>query len=89
MNKLEAHALLDRQKRGLPCLPSEVSEALWVCGDTRGDSLVFSEGMDRQIQQESQADWQSQGNNMVAHSSRFYGSEAWFALRTGLKTENE
>ena len=91
MNKLEAHELLDRQKeqRNVTALPSAIDHALFLTGDLRGNALVFSEGMDSTIQQEDQGSWQSKGNNMVAHSGRYYGSEEWFRANHGPQEANE
>jgi hypothetical protein len=91
MNKLEAHALLDRQKeqRNVTALPSAIDHALFLTGDLGGNALVFSEGVDQSLSEESQRDWQSKGNNMVAHSGRYYGSEEWFRANHGLKAEDE
>ena len=91
MTKTEAHALLDRQKeqRNVTGLPSAIDHALFLTGDLGGNALVFSEGMDSTIQQEDQGSWKSKGNNMVAHSSRYYGSEEWFRANHGLKAEDE
>jgi len=89
MNKTQAHELLDARRGGLTVLPSAIDYALFLTGDLRGDALVFSEGMDSEVQQESQRDWQSKGYDVVAGKGRFYGSEAWFAVRAGLKEANE
>jgi hypothetical protein len=91
MNKLEAHALLDRQKeqRNVTGLPSAIDHALFLTGDLGGNALVFSEGMDSTIQQEDQGSWQSKGHDMVAGTGRYYGSEEWFRANHGPKTEDE
>jgi hypothetical protein len=91
MNKLEAHALLDRQKeqRNVTGLPSAIDHALFLTGDLRGNALVFSEGMDSTIQQEDQGSWQSKGHDVVAGTGRYYGSEEWFRANHGPKTEDE
>jgi hypothetical protein len=91
MNKQEAHELLDRQKeqRNVTALPSAIDQALFLTGDLGRNALEFSEGMDSTIQQEHQGNWQSKGNNMVAHSSRYYGSEEWFRANYGPKAEDE
>ncbi len=54
MTRLQAHEILDRQKRGFLCLPSEVSQALWVTGDTRGDFVVSSDGMEKTIHRQDE-----------------------------------
>jgi len=89
MNKIEAHELLNARKRGLSVLPSAIDRALFLTGDLRGDALVFSEGVDQSLPEESQRDWQSKGNNMVAHSGRYYGSEEWFRENHGPKEAHE
>ena len=89
MNKKEAHELLDARRRGLSVLPSAIDTALFLTGDLGGNALVFSEGMDKSLQQESPRSWQSKGNNMVAQSSRYYGSQAWFDVHYGFKAEDE
>jgi len=91
VNKKEAHELLDRQKeqRNVTALPSAIDHALFLTGDLRGNALVFSEGVDQSLPEESQRDWQSKGNNMVAHSGRYYGSEEWFRANHGPKAEDE
>jgi len=89
MTKTEAHELLDARRGGLSVLPSAIDTALWLTGDLGGNALVFSEGIDKSLQQESQRCWQSKGNNMVAHSGRYYGSQAWFDIHYGLKEADE
>jgi len=89
MTKAEAHELLTARRGGLAVLPSAIDTALFLTGDLGGNALVFSEGMDKSLQQESQRCWQSKGNNMVAHSGRYYGSEEWFRANYGFKEANE
>jgi len=89
MNKQQAHDLLEARKRGLAVLPSAIDHALFLTGDLGGNALVFSEGMDQSLPEESQRDWQSKGNNMVAHSGRYYGSEEWFRANHGPQKANE
>jgi hypothetical protein len=89
MTKLEAHELLDARKRGLAVLPSAIDQALFLTGDLGRNALEFSEGMDSTIQQEDQGSWQSKGDNMVAGTGRYYGSEEWFRANHGPKTEDE
>jgi hypothetical protein len=89
MTKTEAHELLDARRGGLSVLPSAIDTALFLTGDLRGDALGFSEGVDKSLQQESPRCWQSKGNNMVAHSGRYYGSQAWFDIHYGLKEADE
>ena len=89
MTKTEAHELLDARRRGLSVLPSAIDTALFLTGDLGGNALVFSEGMDKSLQQESPRSWQSKGNNMVAQSSRYYGSKAWFDVHYGFKKADE
>jgi hypothetical protein len=91
MNKLEAHALLDRQKeqRNVTGLPSAIDHALFLTGDLRGNALVFGEGMDSTIQQEDQGSWQSKGHDVVAGTGRYYGSEEWFRANHGPQKANE
>jgi hypothetical protein len=89
MTRSEAHELLDARRRGLDVLPKAIDTALFICGDLRGDALGFSEGVDKSLQQKSPRTWESQGNNMVAHSGRYYGSEEWFRANHGFKEANE
>jgi hypothetical protein len=89
MNKLEAHELLDARKRGLAVLPSAIDQALFLTGDLGRNALVFGKGMDSPIPKEDQGGWQSKGDNMVAHSSRYYGSQAWFDVHYGIKEVDE
>ena len=89
MTKIEAHELLEARKRGLAVLPSTIDYALFLTGDLGGNALVFSEGMDKSLQQESPRSWQSKVNNMVAQSGRYYGSQAWFDVHYGIKGANE
>jgi len=89
MTKLEAHELLDARKRGLAVLPSAIDQALFLCGDLRGDALVFSEGVDQSLPEESQRDWQSKGDDVVAGTGRYYGSEEWFRANHGPKEAHE
>jgi len=80
MTRLQAHELLDRQKRGFLCLPSEVSQALWVTGDTRGDFVVSSDGMEKTIHRQDEELGETQSLFMVGEHDRRYGKEAWEAL---------
>ncbi len=89
MTKTQAHELLTRHKRGFIYLPSEIDRALLITGDLGGNALVFSEGMDSPLPKEDQGSWQSKGNNMVAQSSRYYGSKAWFDVHYGFKKADE
>jgi len=50
---------------------------------------VFSEGMDKSLQQESPRCWQSKGYDVVAGTGRYYGSEEWFRANHGFKEANE
>ena len=89
MNKKEAHELLDARRGGLSVLPSAIDYALFLTGDLGGNALEFGEGMDKSLQQESQRSWQSQSNDLVAQSGRYYGSQAWFDVHYGFKAEDE
>ena len=89
MNKKEAHELLDARRGGLSVLPSAIDTALFLTGDLGGNALVFSEGMDKSLQQESQRCWQSKGYDVVAGTGRYYGSQAWFDIHYGLKEADE
>jgi hypothetical protein len=91
MNKQEAHELLDRQKeqRNVTALPSAIDYALFLTGDLGRNALEFSEGMDSTIQQEDQGSWQSQSDELVAQSGRYYGSQAWFDVHYGIKGIDE
>jgi hypothetical protein len=91
MNKLEAHALLDRQKeqRNVTGLPSAIDHALFLTGDLGANALVFSEGVDSPLPKEDQASWQSKGHDVVAGTGRYYGSEEWFRANHGPKAEDE
>ena len=89
MNKQEAHELLDARKRGFAVLPGAIDYALFLTGDLRRDALHFSEGMDKSLQQENHGGWQSQSDDLVAQSGRYYGSQAWFDVHYGIKAEDE
>jgi len=91
VNKTQAHELLDRQKeqRNVTTLPSAIDYALFLTGDLGGNALVFSEGVDKSLQQESQRCWQSKGYDVVAGTGRYYGSEEWFRANHGFKAEDE
>ena len=89
MTKTEAHELLDARRGGLSVLPSAIDTALFLTGDLGGNALVFSEGMDKSLQQESQRCWQSKGYDVVASTGRYYGSQAWFDIYYGLKEADE
>jgi hypothetical protein len=89
MTKTEAHELLDARRGGLSVLPSAIDTALFLTGDLGGNALVFSEGVDKSLQQESQRCWQSQGFDVVAGTGRYYGSEEWFRANYGFKEANE
>jgi hypothetical protein len=80
MTKNEAHELLDRQKRGFLCLPSEVNQALWVCGDTRTPFAMSSERMEDALHETNQPHWETQSIDLVARYSRIDGEEAWEAF---------
>jgi hypothetical protein len=89
MNKQQAHDLLEARKRGLSVLPSAIDHALFLTGDLGGNALVFSEGVDQSLPEESQRDWQSKGHDVVAGTGRYYGSEEWFRANHGFKEANE
>jgi len=89
MTKAEAHELLTARRGGLAVLPSTIDYALWLTGDLGGNALEFSEGMDKSLQQESKASWQSKGYDVVAGTGRYYGSEEWFRANHGFKEANE
>jgi len=89
MTKNEAHELLDARRGGLSVLPSAIDTALFLTGDLGGNALVFSEGVDKSLQQESQRCWQSKGYDVVAGTGRYYGSQAWFDIHYGLKEADE
>ena len=89
MTKAEAHELLDARRGGLTVLPSAIDTALFLTGDLGGNALVFSEGMDKSLQQESPRSWQSKGYDVVAGTGRYYGSEEWFRANHGFKEANE
>jgi hypothetical protein len=89
MTKQEAHELLTARRGGLAVLPSAIDYALFLTGDLGGNALVFSEGMDKSLQQESKASWQSKGYDVVAGTARYYGSEEWFRANHGFKEANE
>jgi len=89
MTKAEAHELLDARRRGLSVLPSAIDTALFFTGDLGGNALVFSEGMDKSLQQESQRCWQCKGDDLVEQSGKYYGSQAWFDVHYGFKAEDE
>jgi hypothetical protein len=89
MTKAEAHELLTARRGGLSVLPSAIDTALFLTGDLRENALVFSEGMDKSLQQESQRCWQSKGHDVVAGTGRYYGSEEWFRANHGFKEANE
>jgi len=80
MTRLEAHEILDRQKRGFLCLPSEVNEALFITGDTRGDFVVSSDGMEKTIHKQIEDLGETQSLYLVGQHSRRYGKEAWEAI---------
>ena len=80
MTRLQAHEILDRQKRGFLCLPTEVNQALWVCGDTRGDFVVFSERVEIPLHETNQSHRETQSIDLVARYSRINGEETWEAI---------
>jgi len=85
MTKAQAHELLTARRRGLDVLPKAIDTALFLTGDLRGDALVFSEGVDKSLQQKSPRTWESQGYDVVAGTGRYYGSEEWFRANHGFK----
>jgi len=91
MTKSQAHELLDRQReqRNVTALPSAIDHALFLTGDLGGNALVFSEGMDQSLPEESQRDWQSKGHDVVAGTGRYYGSEEWFRANHGPQEAHE
>jgi hypothetical protein len=89
MNKQQAHDLLEARKRGLAVLPSAIDHALFLTGDLGTNALVFSEGVDQSLPEESQRDWQSKGHDVVAGTGRYYGSEEWFRANHGPQKANE
>ena len=89
MDKQQAHELLDARKRGFAVLPGAIDYALFLTGDLARNALEFGEGMDSTIRQEDQGSWQSQSDDLVAQSGRYYGSQAWFDVHYGIKAEDE
>ncbi|NBR07757.1 MAG: hypothetical protein EBT92_18615 [Planctomycetes bacterium] len=65
MTRLEAHEILDRQKRGFLCLPTEVNQALWITGDARGDFVVSSDGMEKTIHGQIEDLGETQSANQI------------------------
>ena len=80
MTKSEAHELLERQKRGFLCLPSEVNQALWITGDTRSNFVNSSNGMEEPIYGQDEGIRKTQSLYMVGRDSRRHGKEAWEAI---------
>ena len=89
MTKAEAHELLDARRGGLSVLPSAIDTALFLTGDLGGNALVFSERVDKSLQQESPRCWQSKGYDVVAGTGRYYGSEEWFRANHGPQKAHE
>jgi hypothetical protein len=89
MNKTEAHELLTARRGGLAALPSTINYALWLTGDLRADALEFGKGMAEETSGQGQGGGQSQSNDMVASTGRYYGSQAWFDVHYGFKAEDE
>ena len=89
MNKTEAHDLLTARRGGLAVLPSTINYALWLTGDLRADALEFGQRMAEEASGEGQSGGQSQSNDMVAQSGRYYGSQAWFDVHYGIKEPHE
>jgi hypothetical protein len=89
MTKTEAHELLTARRGGLAVLPSTINYALWLTGDLRGDALEFGKGMAEEASGEGQGGGQSQSNDVVAQSGRYYGSQAWFDVHYGVKESHE
>jgi hypothetical protein len=89
MNKKEAHELLTARRGGLAVLPSTINYALWLTGDLRADALEFGKGMAEETSGEGQGGGQSKGNDVVAQSGRYYGSQAWFDVHYGVKAPHE
>jgi len=79
-NKIAAHELLERRKRGEPCLPSEIDRALFLTGDLRGTLGFSSERMEDALHETNQPHWETQSINVVARHSRINGEEAWESL---------
>jgi hypothetical protein len=79
-NKIAAHELLERRKRGEPCLPSEIDRALFLTGDLKGTLGFSSERMEESLHETNQREWQTQSINVVARYRREHGEEAWESL---------
>jgi hypothetical protein len=79
-NKIAAHELLERRKRGEPCLPSEIDRALFLTGDLRGTLGFSSERMEDALHETNQPHWETQSIDLVARYSRINGEEAWEAI---------
>ena len=71
--------LIDKNEDSF-CLPTEVNQALWVCGDTRGDFVVSSDGMENPLHETNQPHWETQSIDLVARYSRINGEETWESL---------
>ena len=80
MTRLQAHEILDRQKRGILCLPREVNQALWVCGDTRTPFALSGERVENPLYETNQSHWETQSIDLVARHHRVNGEEAWESL---------
>jgi hypothetical protein len=79
-NKIAAHELLERRKRGEPCLLSEIDRALFLTGDLRGTLGFSSERMEDALHETNQPHWETQSIDLVARYSRINGEEAWESL---------
>jgi len=89
MNKTEAHELLTARRGGLAVLPSTINYALFLTGDLGGNALEFGKRMAQEASGKGQGGGQSQSNDMVAQSGRYYGSQAWFDVYYGIKEPHE
>lgn len=78
MTKYDANRLLDRHKETKELSYSDTTRALRATGDIEADG---SEGVDSEVQEESQRPWENESIRMVVADLTRHGKKAWVSRR--------
>ena len=78
MTKYEANRLLDRHKETKELSYADTTRALTATGDIEADG---SEGVDNEVQEESQRPWENEIFRLVVADLTRHGKKAWVTRR--------
>ncbi len=78
MTKYDANRLLDRHKETKELSYADTTRALRATGDYEADG---SEGVDFEVQEESQRPWENESIRMVVADLTRHGKKAWVTRR--------